>query len=238
VYNHGDTVGETLDRLAATGVPVLVVDDGSQLSHRQQIERACAGRACVRLIRHERNLGKGGAVQTGLRHLDRDGFSHGFQVDADLQHDLARAGALLAAANERPHCIVLGVPEFDASIPPVRRYSRYLTHLWVWINTLSFEIRDSMCGFRVYPVAPVVELIDASHPGLHMEFDTEILVRWKWAGGAIANIPVATHYPTQGRSHFRPWRDNLLIRAMHARLFFGMLVRLPALVSERRAREA
>jgi hypothetical protein len=63
-------------------------------------------------------------------------------------------------------------------------------------------------------------------------------VRWKWAGGAIANIPVATHYPTQGRSHFRPWRDNLLISAMHARLFFGMLVRLPALVSERRAREA
>jgi hypothetical protein len=38
-------------------------------------------------------------------------------------------------------------------VPKGRLYGRYATHVWIWINTLSFEIRDSMCGYRVYPLA-------------------------------------------------------------------------------------
>ena len=53
-----------------------------------------------------------------------------------------------------------GVPLYDASVPKGRLYGRYLTHVWVWINTVSFAIRDSMCGFRVYPLPPVLRLID------------------------------------------------------------------------------
>jgi len=41
------------------------------------------------------------------------------------------------------------------------------------------------------------------------------------------------HYPADGVSHFRLWLDNALISAMHARLFFGMLLRAPRLLARR-----
>ena len=42
--------------------------------------------------------------------------------------------------------------------------------------------------------------------------------------------PTRVRYPEDGVSHFRVWQDNLLISAMHARLFFGMLWRSPRLL--------
>ena len=47
-------------------------------------------------------------------------------------------------------------------------------------------------------------------------------------------LPTRVHYPADGVSHFRLWRDNLLISGMHARLFGGMLLRAPALLWRRR----
>jgi hypothetical protein len=63
-----------------------------------------------------------------------------------------------------------------------------------------------------------------------MDFDPEILVRLDWQGTPIVNMPVDVRYPKGGRSHFRPWRDNLRLAAMQTRLFFGMLRRSPKLL--------
>ncbi|WP_315982747.1 hypothetical protein [Aliamphritea spongicola] len=112
----------------------------------------------------------------------------------------------------------------------MRYYGRYLTHVWVWINTLSFSIRDTMCGFRLYPLAPLVTQFNEEHCGDRMDFDTEVLVRWYWRGGLVINQPVNVRYPLDGVSHFDVWRDNVLITVMHSRLFFGMLRRLPGLI--------
>jgi hypothetical protein len=67
-----------------------------------------------------------------------------------------------------------------------------------------------------------------------MDFDTEIAVRLVWAGVPVVNQPTRVHYPPGGISHFRVWRDNVLISAMHTRLFFGMLWRLPRLLARKR----
>jgi hypothetical protein len=40
-------------------------------------------------------------------------------------------------------------------------------------------------------------------------------------------------YPRDGVSHFDLWHDNLRISGMHARLFFGMLLRMPGLLLRR-----
>ena len=95
---------------------------------------------------------------------------------------------------------------FDDSIPKLRFYARYLTHVWVYINTLSLEIRDAMCGYRVYPLAACANLIQNVALEERMAFDVEILVRLYW-------------------------EDNLRISLTHARLFLGMLIRLPGLVA-------
>jgi hypothetical protein len=87
-----------------------------------------------------------------------------------------------------------------------------------------------MCGFRVYPLPAVVSLIDSARLGRRMDFDPEVLVRLHWRGVPIVNRPTRVTYPSDGVSHFRLWRDNALISAMHARLFLGMLLRLPWLL--------
>ena len=129
--------------------------------------------------------------------------------------------------------MIAGYPIYDETVPAIRLYARYLTHVWVWINTLSLEIRDSMCGFRVYPLAPVMQLIARQKVGLRMDFDTEILVRLYWAGLAVVNLPTRVAYPTDGVSHFRVWLDNVLITRMHTVLFFGMLPRIPRLLARK-----
>jgi hypothetical protein len=105
----------------------------------------------------------------------------------------------------------------------------------VWINTLSLEIRDAMCGFRVYPIAPTLALADKVRLGTRMEFDAEVIVRLFWEGVPVVNLPTPITYPADNVSHFHLWRDNLRISRMHARLFFGMLRRLPRLLRRRRA---
>jgi len=158
------------------------------------------------------------------------GYSHALQIDADGQHDVRDIPAFLAASVAQPDSVICGCPVYDASVPKGRLYGRYLTHVWVWINTLSFDIKDSMCGFRVYPLEPTVALIDATAIGRRMDFDVEVLVRLYWRGVGVVNQPTHVSYPSDGISHFRVWLDNVLISRMHTQLFFGMLLRLPALL--------
>ena len=122
------------------------------------------------------------------------------------------------------------MPSYDESVPRHRYYSRYITHFWVWVETLSLEIRDSMCGFRVYPLAQTLALADRVRIGRRMDFDTEVAVRLSWRGTPVISVPTRVIYPENGISNFRLWRDNLAISWMHTRLCAGMLLRLPLLL--------
>jgi len=232
VYNHGSGALRIHERVRAFGLPCIVVDDGSDAECARRLD-VLKAHAATTLVRLPNNGGKGAAVMAGLREALRLGFSHALQIDADGQHDPAEIPAFLAIARERPEAVVCGTPLYDRSVPLGRRIGRYATHLLVWINTLSFAIRDSMCGFRVYPLAATVAMLDEDAPGKRMEFDIEVLVRLYWRGVPIANRPTPVTYPDDGVSHFRLWRDNLLISGMHARLFLGMLVRAPVLLARR-----
>ncbi|HEY5781215.1 MAG TPA: glycosyltransferase family 2 protein [Lysobacter sp.] len=228
VYDHEHAIGAMVDGVLAAGHPCLLIDDGSRESCAAELRRQAA-REGVRLLRLEQNRGKGGAMLAGFREAARLGASHVLQIDADGQHDTADIPRFLQAAQAAPDTVINGAPVYDASVPKGRLYGRYLTHVWVWINTLSFAIRDSMCGFRVYPLEQVLKLIDEEFVGQRMDFDPEIVVRLHWRGVGIENLATPVRYPSDGVSHFDVWRDNVRISRMHTRLFFGMLRRLPRL---------
>ncbi len=233
VYNHPAKLAETITALRADGLPVVLVDDGSDHECRQLMAALAATTAGIHLIRRPCNGGKGAAVKDGLWAARHHGYSHAIQIDADGQHDISDAVRFLEVAAQRPGALVAGYPAYDASVPRHRYYSRYLSHLWVWINTLSVTIRDSMCGFRVYPVGASCALLDAETMGDRMDFDGEFIVHWVWAGHPLEQLQTRVIYPEDGVSHFRLWRDNGLIALMHARLFFGMLRRLPRLLARK-----
>lgn len=231
VYNHPGPLPGIVERLASNGLPCILVDDGSDEDCAAVIRALSSRYDWVQSIAFDANRGKGAAVKAGLLLAESLGYSHALQIDADGQHDLQDLDKFLHAALQNPDAVVIGRALFDQSVPKLRYYARYLTHLWVHINTLSGAIPDSMCGFRVYPVATCAELIRRVAMEDRMGFDTEILVRLYWQGTPVISITTRVHYPLDGLSHFRAWEDNLLLSRTHARLFFGMLLRLPRLLA-------
>lgn len=231
VYNHEQAIVKTLAGVLQYQLPILLVDDGSAPTCRDVLQSlAKCFPEQVSLHRLDENIGKGGAVKVGLRKLLAEGFTHALQVDADGQHDLSDVPAFLRLGKEMPNALISGLPSYDNSVPKIRYYCRYLTHVWVWINTLSLQIKDSLCGFRLYPLVAVVKLLDEEKCGNRMDFDSEVIVRWSWRGGRVENLLTEVKYPSDGVSHFDGFHDNILISLMHARLFFGMLSRLPSLL--------
>ncbi len=233
VYDHGAGAVALVGRLAPLGLPVLLVNDGSPPDCTAELRTLTACHDRVELLEHATNRGKGSAVLTGLRAAQDRGFSHALQIDADGQHDSDDVPRFLALAAQHPGALIIGRPIFDASVPRGRLVARYITHVWVWIETLSFAIPDSMCGFRVYPLGSVIALADRVSLGRRMDFDTEIAVRLYWQGVPVLSLPTRVTYPEGGRSHFRLWQDNWLISCMHTRLVFGMLWRAPGLLRRR-----
>ncbi|MBV4463237.1 glycosyltransferase family 2 protein [Pseudomonas sp. SWRI79] len=232
VYNHETAITAVVDALLASGLPCILVDDASSPACAKVLDQL-ALRDRVYLIRLTVNQGKGGAVMTGLREASRLGFSHALQVDADGQHDLQDVKVFIEHSRANPEAVICGYPQYDDSVPKGRLYARYLTHVMVWINTLSLQIRDSMCGFRVYPLPPTLALIDSARIGKRMDFDSDILVRLAWRNMPMQWLKTKVHYPLDGVSHFRLFHDNVLISSMHTRLFFGMLLRAPVILWRR-----
>jgi glycosyltransferase involved in cell wall biosynthesis len=232
VYNHEHAIATVVDGVLAHKLPCILVDDGSSPACAQVLDNLAATHAGqVTLVRHAVNGGKGAAVLTGFQQAAKDGYTHALQIDADGQHNVADIPKFLQLAQAHPDVVVSGYPVYDESVPKARLYGRYLTHIWVWINTLSFQIRDSMCGFRVYPIASVLALAARQNVGKRMNFDTDVLVRLYWDGLRVLNLPTRVSYPLDGVSHFRVWLDNVLITRMHTVLFFGMLLRIPRLLA-------
>lgn len=230
VYNHEKPLTAILHQLSAHHLPCLLIDDGSHDICAQAILELTKQYAWLNTIRLQTNRGKGGAVKTGLLWAKNQGYSHAVQIDADGQHNINDLEKFLIAAKTYPEATIIGKPLFDNTMPKIRFYARYLTHIWVYINTLSLQITDAMCGYRVYPVETSVKLIQQHELEERMAFDVEILVRLSWQGIAMVSIPTRVGYPQDGISHFRGLEDNWRISLTHTRLFFGMLWRSPKLL--------
>ena len=230
VYNHPVAIRGTVANLLPHGLPVYLVDDGSDQATQDALSRIRAEFPLVRASRLPRNRGKGAAVMSGMKLAFGDGMTHALQIDADGQHDAADVPRFVARAAARPDALICGAPVYDGSAPRLRQYGRYVNHAWVWVETLSFAIRDSMCGFRLYPLAAACALIADETVPEHMDFDTAMAVRLAWRGVPVENLRTRVIYPTGGVSHFDMVRDNLRITRTHARLVCGMLARLPLLL--------
>ena len=235
VYNHEAAIPQVLATLKTYGLPCLLINDGSSVvcSH-VLAECAMQEPTWITLLNRPQNGGKGAAVMDGFNEAIRLGYTHAIQIDADGQHDFNDIPKFLDASRLNPKAMILGNPLFDKTVPKGRLYGRKFTNLWVWINTLSFAISDGICGFRLYPLAAVGQLINTTAIAKRMDFDIDIVVRLYWQGVAVINLPTLVHYPYDGVSHFNLWRDNLMISKIHARLFFGMLSRSPQLLSRHR----
>lgn len=229
-YNHHRQLIEFLPQLQATGLPCIVVDDGSEPHSREQVQAAVENYAQMHFFSHPFNRGKGAAIKTALCQALHFGFSHGIQIDADGQHNPADIKVFVEHSQASPERFICGRPVFDDSVPKVRLYGRKITDFWVVVETLSLSIKDGLCGFRIYPLRPLQKILDHYTLGNRMDFDTEVLVKAIWYGSQLKFVDTVVTYPQQGVSHFNYLRDNILLVGLHLRLILGMLPRIPLLI--------
>jgi glycosyltransferase involved in cell wall biosynthesis len=217
-YRHVRALPALTQALRAHCETVFIVDDGNAEPERRAIAALHDPGRGVETLRIEVNSGKGAAMLMGFREAIERGFTHALQIDADGQHDVADVSKFTKAARENPRALICGQAMYDASVLKARKFGRYITHFWVWVETFSFDIADSMCGFRIYPLEPVARIIPGAHIGARMDFDTEMAVHLHWRGVRVVNVPTLVIYPPDNVSNFQMLADNVRISLMHARL--------------------
>ena len=79
--------------------------------------------------------------------------------------------------------MVLGCPVFDASAPRLRVGGRKISNWWVNLETLWAGIGDSLYGFRVYPIAPLITVMRHQPWMRRFDFDAEAVVTSELARG-------------------------------------------------------
>lgn len=235
-YNPGAKIYEVVAEARRRWPAVWVVADGSTDGTAEGLRTMAESDPGLRALALPRNRGKGAAVSYGLDEAARAGYTHALTMDADGQHPAESIPEFMAASGDAPGAMILGVPVFGADAPALRVQGRKVSNAWANLETLGAGIGDSLFGFRVYPIAPLRRIM-ARHKWMRrFDFDPEAAVRLCWAGVPPINLPAPVKYlrPEEGGvSHFRYWRDNVLLTWMHARLFLEFLARLPSLLARK-----
>ncbi|MBS0316372.1 MAG: glycosyltransferase family 2 protein [Proteobacteria bacterium] len=231
-YNPGDAVVRTVRAARERWNPVWVVVDGSDDGSDERLQALAVSDPGLRVVVLPRNQGKGAALLHGIDLALGEGFTHALCMDSDGQHPAELIPEFMARSQADPDAMVLGVPVFDASAPALRVRGRRVSNWWANLETLWAGIGDSLYGFRVYPMAPLHEVMTRQRWMRRFDFDPEAAVRLCWLGVRPINLPAPVRYlraDEGGVSHFRYLRDNCLLTWMHLRLLAGFAWRLPML---------
>lgn len=211
-YNNEKSIASVVKGVLAHVPEVMVVNDGSTDSTEERAREAGA-----RIVRHEKNRGKGEALKTGLRAAAREGYTHVLTIDGDGQHEPKDIPSLIEASQKAPAAIVLGLRDL-AKMPEKNRFGNRFSNFWVNL-AMGSAFTDTQCGLRVYPAG----IADAHRfRGAGYEFETEVLIRQARDELPIVGHPVEVYYPPAEErvSHFVPWRDARRIVLLVMRFLF------------------
>lgn len=235
VYNHGKACVQVVDSIASyckkNNVKIILVDDGNggeTKSYLSEIARKYPD--FTDLVVCKKNGGKGKAFKAGILRAHSLGITHVLQMDADGQHDSARAPFFFDESKKNPHTLICGYPEYDETAPAHRKNAHAFANLWCKIVTWKSGIVDSLCGFRVYPVQETYGFVTKCHYDSRMGFDIEILIKMIWQNIPFDFFPVRVTYPADGISNFHAFRDNVRISWVFTKLCAGMLIRIPLFI--------
>jgi glycosyltransferase involved in cell wall biosynthesis len=223
-FNPGRLLSDTVAGALSNWGDVWVVVDGSTDGSHLALP---SGRPGLRVIVRPSNGGKGSAVLTGAREALAAGFTHALVMDADGQHPAGRIREFMETSVLSPRAVVCGRPVFGPEAPRARIYGRRLSVGLVRLETSGRGAADPLFGFRVYPLGPLVRILEGTRGGRRYDFDPEAAVRLAWAGTPAINLEAACAYPGPGQggvSHFRYLRDNIGMVAMHARLVCAIVL--------------
>ena len=200
-FNEEAHVADVVKGTALHASPVVVVDDGSTDG-----TAARARDAGALVIRHDRNLGKGRAIRTGLEYALTQDRSHVLFLDADLQHDAAEIPRLVARAEQGRGDFVLGERELRKDAMPAARFYANVVGSAILSRFIGANVADSQSGFRLIR-ADLLRRVRLTGTGY--EIETEMLIKLVRAGAAVERVAVRRLQYEGAQSKIRPFRDTL-----------------------------
>ncbi len=215
-YRPGPELVRVVEAAAGGGFEtVVVVDDGSGPDY-AAIFSAC--RATI--LTHEKNLGKGAALRTGMAYiLSKHPGCGVVTADADGQHhpgDILRVAGRLG---QNPDSLVLGARGFDGAVPRRSRAGNVISRA-VFRLLMGQKLRDTQTGLRGIPRHLLPQLVSMQSTGY--EFEIDMLTAAKHLSIPIVEEPIRTIYEAGNpTSHFNPLADSMRIGFVLAR--FTML---------------
>ncbi|HET6553011.1 MAG TPA: glycosyltransferase family 2 protein [Dyella sp.] len=199
--NEEAAIGNVVQSVLALGVPVIVVDDGSD-DRTPEIVQSLP----VTLLRHPHRSGKGEALRTGFREAMRQGFDAVLTMDGDGQHLASDIPRIAAAAQRYPNHIVIGARLLEREQQPKGRRRANAVADWGISWACAQPVADTQSGQRWYPRA-ALDLVDL--PAENFVFEAAILIAAsREKGMGVVSVPIASRYQGEFRiSHFSPVRD-------------------------------
>lgn len=181
--NEAERLGPVVRGALAYIQNIIVVDDGS--SDETAAQALAAG---ADVIRHEQNLGKGAAIQSGLGHAIKRGFESALLMDGDGQHAACDIPKFL---NGTRAALVIGNRMHSAhGMPWLRRF----VNRWMSARLsgrLGLTLPDTQCGFRLVHL-PSWSKLDVKT--CHFEIESEMITAFVKAGLAVKFVPVQVIY--------------------------------------------
>lgn len=214
-YNNAATVAQVVAGVLRHAARVIVVDDGST---DDTATRLAPYAERIRLVRHDRNKGKGAALATAFREAAQMGCDTVITLDADGQHFPDDLPAFLDAVRRYPDSIIIGnrfarAFEGEGVMNAGSRFANKFSNFWFAVQT-GRHLDDTQTGYRAYPLRQLhgLGLLTARY-----EAELELLVFAAWHGTDIQSIPVRVYYPPAAErvSHFRPAADFARISVLN-----------------------
>jgi dolichyl-phosphate beta-glucosyltransferase len=206
-YNEANRIGRTLDSIAsylnesAVYAEVIVVDDGSTDDTGVMVEARQGDFVSLRLLRCERNGGKGRAVRLGM--LVARGRLRLF-MDADNSTDIReveRLNETAARSATLPEVIIASIAavgsEVEGTQPRARALLGRMGSALVQRAVLP-GIHDTQRGFKMF----TAEAADAIFSRCRLNgwgFDIEVLAIARTLGFHILEVPVRWHHEDDSR---------------------------------------
>lgn len=209
-YENYNTIKNVVDDILKYNYFAIVVDDGSEKS----IKELLAENENLVVLKHEINKGKGAAIITGTKKAKELGFDFVVTMDGDGQHLASQIEHLVNAYKNDE--IIIGARNFEISnVPNGSKFGRWFSNFWATWDT-GYEIKDSLSGFRIYPVSILNLPIKTSR----FDWEMEVIVRHADASKAIKEVVVECYYPTAEErvSHFRKFWDTAAIVWVHVQI--------------------
>jgi glycosyltransferase involved in cell wall biosynthesis len=211
-YQEERTIGEVLRQVSAIETEsvgfrkeVLVCDDGSTDRTVDVVRESIAADERIRLVRHQRNRGKGAAIRTALADARGD---YVLIQDADLEYEVSDYPALLQAVNGGAD-VVYGSRFRNGARPGGMRAANYAANriLTASANLLyGLSITDEATCFKVFRT-DLLRALELECEGF--EFCPEVTAKLGRRGVDIAEVPI--HYRARNIAEGKKvrWTDGV-----------------------------